>query len=114
MMTQEQVQAMRDELEQLKAENDALKNPAKKERALSVKITEKGGLSVYGMGRFPLTLYKTQWEKLITFIPQIADFITANADKLSVKTTTKVVSNADAHKVVQIQSLGYAPGDDAA
>ncbi len=67
----------------LSAENDALK--AAKHKALSFKVTDKGGLSVYGLGRFPVTLYRGQWERLIKIIPEIQAFIEANADKLSVK-----------------------------
>ena len=58
---------LRKQLETLYAENDALKAKADAKRnvPLSFKIGEKGGLSVYGLGRFPVTLYKSQWKKLI-------------------------------------------------
>jgi len=74
---------MKAELERLRAENEALKKaPAK---ALSLKVSEKGGLSVYGLGRFPVTLYKEQWNKLLAMADDIRAFITANESKLKTK-----------------------------
>lgn len=55
------------------------------ERKLSLKVSEKGAVSLYGMGRFPVTLYGTQWERLIEAAPQITAFLTANAALLSTK-----------------------------
>ena len=52
---------MKKELERLQAENETLKKRSEKE--LSLKVSQKGGVSVYGLGRFPVTLYKEQWEK---------------------------------------------------
>jgi len=46
------------ELERLKAENDALKK--RRSSAVSIKVSEKGAVSVYGLGRFPVTLYQEQ------------------------------------------------------
>ena len=60
MMAETDVQA---ELERLRAENAALKGHAAK--GLRLKVSEKGAVSVYGLGRFPLTLYKEQWEKVL-------------------------------------------------
>ena len=56
-------------------------------RKLTCKVTEKGGLSVYGLGRFPTTLYRSQWEKLLAkdSVDQIAAFIKANDKLLAVK-----------------------------
>jgi hypothetical protein len=71
------------ELERLRAENAALKRASS--RGLGLKISEKGGLSVYGLGRFPVTLYKEQWLKLLDMAEDIRAFITANADKLKTK-----------------------------
>jgi hypothetical protein len=73
-MTQAEMLA---ELNRLKAENEALK-AAKPVQKLTLKIGEKGALSVYGMGRFPVTLYKSQWLKLIEAIDSIKAFIVAN------------------------------------
>jgi hypothetical protein len=71
------------EVERLRAENQALKT--RSERAISLKVSEKGGVSVYGLGRFPVTLYKEQWEKLLTMADDLKRFIQENADKLKVK-----------------------------
>ena len=54
---------LRAEIERLRAENEALKRPERGK--LSLRVSEKGALSVYGMGRFPVTLYKEQWLKLL-------------------------------------------------
>ena len=54
-------------------------------RKLSMKVTDKGGLSLYGLGRFPVTLYRSQWEKLIAAHEDITAFITANAALLTTK-----------------------------
>lgn len=74
---------MKAELEKLRAENQALKKT--KEKGLTMKIGEKGGLSVYGLGRFPVTLYKEQWLRLLAMTDEIRAFIEANADKLKTK-----------------------------
>lgn len=71
------------ELARLRAENDALKKTASK--GLSMKVSEKGGLSVYGLGRFPVTLYKEQWTKLLDMTDDIREFIRANDDRLKAK-----------------------------
>lgn len=52
---------------------------------ISCKVSDKGALSVYGLGRFPTTLYRSQWEKLIANVDQIKAFISANESKLTVK-----------------------------
>jgi hypothetical protein len=67
----------------LQQENEALK--AKANRPLTMKVSDKGALSVYGLGRFPVTLYQQQWLKLIGLSDDIKAFIKANQDKLSVK-----------------------------
>lgn len=76
-------EALKAELDKLKAENEALKKG--KERSVSLKVSEKGGVSVYGMGRFPVTLYKEQWLKLLDMGQEIRDFIAENEDKLKSK-----------------------------
>src|SRR5438445_7365606 len=79
-MTEEQ---MKQELERLRAENTALKQaPAK---GLSMKVSEKGGLSIYGLGRFPVTLYKEQWKKLLELKDDILAFLEANDAQLKTK-----------------------------
>jgi len=71
------------ELERLKAENEALKGKAT--RATSIRVSEKGGVSVYGLGRFPVTLYKEQWLKLLEMAENIRTFIADNEAKLKTK-----------------------------
>lgn len=73
------------ELDRLRAENEALKGASGMNRAVSLKISEKGALSAYGMGRFPVTLYREQWEKLLDAKDQILEFITANDANLKRK-----------------------------
>ena len=72
------------QLNALSEENAKLK-AAVKPKATGMKVTEKGGLSVYGMGRFPVTLYKSQWDVLLAKAEEIKAFIEANKDKLTVK-----------------------------
>ncbi len=74
---------LRAEVERLRAENEALK--AKTSRATTIKVSEKGGVSVYGLGRFPVTLYKEQWLKLLAMADEIKRFILENEDRLKVK-----------------------------
>lgn len=72
------------ELERLKAENAALKKaPAR--GVLSLKVSEKGAVSVYGLGRFPVTLYKEQWLKLLGMTDEIRNFIKENDSRLKAK-----------------------------
>jgi hypothetical protein len=75
------------ELERLRAENAALK--AKGSRAVSLKVSEKGAVSVYGLGRFPVTLYQEQWLKLLDMASEIRDFIRDHASELKVKEPAK-------------------------
>jgi hypothetical protein len=58
---------------------------AKSERKLSLKVSEKGAVSLYGMGRFPVTLYGSQWERLLDHADEVRAFLAANAALLSVK-----------------------------
>ena len=76
---------LKKELERLKAENEALKSKAPKAPKQSMKVSEKGALSVYGMGRFPVTLYKEQWIRLLDMKEEILQFIEANTEKLKTK-----------------------------
>jgi hypothetical protein len=71
------------ELERLKAENERLKN--QRGRAVSLKVSEKGGVSVYGLGRFPVTLYKEQWTKLLAMADEIGEFIKQHDAELKAK-----------------------------
>ncbi len=76
---------MKSELERLRAENEALKNKKSGQGTLSMKVSEKGALSIYGMGRFPVTLYKEQWLKLLAIADDIKKFIGENEAKLKTK-----------------------------
>jgi hypothetical protein len=80
MPTEEQLQA---EIEKLRAENEALKKPSRGQ--MSLRVSEKGALSVYGLGRFPVTLYREQWEKLLGMTDQIRQFIADNDSRLKRK-----------------------------
>jgi hypothetical protein len=76
-------QNLQQELERLRAENEALKKRSAK--GLSLKVSEKGGVSVYGLGRFPVTLYKEQWVKLLGMADDIHAFIRDNEALLKSK-----------------------------
>ena len=80
MPTEEEMQA---EIERLRAENETLKKPVRGQ--MSLKVSEKGALSVYGLGRFPVTLYREQWEKLLAMADQIRQFIQDNTHLLKKK-----------------------------
>ena len=71
------------ELERLRKENEQLKN--RTGRGVSLKVSEKGGVSVYGLGRFPVTLYKEQWARLLDMADDIRTFIKENDAKLKAK-----------------------------
>lgn len=79
-MAQEDPQA---ELERLRTENAALKGRAAK--GLSLKVSEKGAVSVYGLGRFPVTLYQGQWTRLLDMADEIRAFIAEHAAELKTK-----------------------------
>jgi len=74
---------MKAELERLRAENERLKS--RSSRGVSLKVSEKGGVSVYGLGRFPVTLYKEQWTRLLDMADDIRTFIKENDAKLKAK-----------------------------
>jgi hypothetical protein len=81
MPSEEELKA---EIERLRAENQALKKPAARGQ-LSLRVSEKGALSVYGLGRFPVTLYREQWEKLLGLADEIRRFIQENDSLLKKK-----------------------------
>ena len=78
-------QDLRAELERLKAENEQLKSQRGRSVSLSLKVSEKGGVSVYGLGRFPVTLYKEQWTKLLAMADEIRAFIKEHDAQLKAK-----------------------------
>ena len=74
---------MKGELEQLRNENAALRKGVTS--GIRMKVSEKGAVSIYGMGRFPVTLYKEQWLRLLDMATDIRAFIAANEAKLKAK-----------------------------
>ncbi len=73
------------EIERLRAENEKLKN--KPARGLTLKVSEKGGVSLYGVGRFPVTLYKEQWRRILGMATEIEAFIQENESSLKAKSS---------------------------
>ena len=71
------------ELERLRAENDRLKT--QRDQRVNLKVSEKGGVSLYGLGRFPITLYKEQWTKVLDMADEIRRFINDNESRLKTK-----------------------------
>ena len=71
---------LKSEIERLRAENEALKKSTAK--ALSLRVSEKGAVSVYGLGRFPVTLYKEQWLRVLDMAGDIREFIQQNDAQL--------------------------------
>ena len=86
---------MKAELERLRAENAKLKN--KDSSGLSLKVSEKGAVSLYGMGRFPVTLYKEQWLRILASAPEIEAFIRENDSKLKTKEERCPLHPSEAH-----------------
>lgn len=80
------IEEMQAELERLKAENQKLKD---RQQSGTIKVSEKGGISVYGLGRFPVTLYPEQWLRLLGMGDEIKTFIEANRDRLKWKQEDK-------------------------
>jgi len=83
MTLMETDEALKAEIERLRAENASLKKSPRGQ--MSLKVSEKGALSVYGLGRFPVTLYREQWEKLLGLTDQIRTFIQENDHALKKK-----------------------------
>ncbi|HEY6345747.1 MAG TPA: hypothetical protein VIY49_30005 [Bryobacteraceae bacterium] len=80
MASEEELKA---EIEKLRAENEMLRKPARGQ--ISLRVSPKGALSVYGLGRFPVTLYREQWEKLLELADEIRSFIRENDGTLKKK-----------------------------
>ena len=79
----ERLRAENEQLRQivkLRAENESLRGEAA--RGTSLKVSNKGAVSVYGLGRFPVTLYKEQWHRLLGLADEIREFIRVNDEKL--------------------------------
>ena len=71
-----------EEIERLKAENENLKTKKKTSGEIYFKVSAKGALSVYGLGRFPVTLYKEQWERLFAKLDDLRKFIKDHESQL--------------------------------
>ncbi|MGH9524482.1 MAG: hypothetical protein ACRD3E_18320 [Terriglobales bacterium] len=72
--------------EELKAKVAELERKQTRQRgALEFRVSEKGAVSVYGMGRFPVTLYYEQWQRLLEAAPQLKEFLEENKSKLKLK-----------------------------
>lgn len=78
-------ESMQEELERLRAENEKLKTKKTVKKEITFKVSQKGAVSVYGMGRFPVTLYKEQWQRLLEKKDEILEFIKENEDSLTTK-----------------------------
>ena len=81
----EQNENVASELERLRAENERLKQQGTKAGGLTFRVSEKGAVSVYGLGRFPVTLYQEQWDKLLAQVDELRQFIDANRASLKKK-----------------------------
>jgi hypothetical protein len=77
--------ADREELERLRKENEQLKQQVQRGKTLELRVSQKGALSVYGLNRFPVTLYKEQWEKLLDISDRIREFIKEHEGELAVR-----------------------------
>ncbi len=86
------------EIQALRTANSALvqKAAAKANRPITCKVSEKGAVSVYGLGRFPVTLYASQWRKLLGSVPEIQAFLDENKGKLAEKPATPEAAAAPA------------------
>ena len=85
MSTEEPDKNVLEELERLRAENDHLRKSREATHGLTFRVSEKGAVSVYGMGRFPVTLYQEQWDKLLSAIDDLKAFIETNRHRLKKK-----------------------------
>jgi len=71
------------ELERLRNENAALKGGQRS--GITFRVSEKGAVSVYGLGRFPVTLYQEQWDRLLDAANDLRAFIDVNRERLKKK-----------------------------
>ena len=85
MDDREQEKQLRAELARLQAENQALSAVAQNRREVSLRVSQKGAVSLYGLGRFPVTLYQEQWLKLLDYEDQIRQFIVREASQLKTR-----------------------------
>jgi hypothetical protein len=85
MSTEDPEKEVREELERLRAENQVLRKAQEAPHGLSFRVSEKGAVSVYGLGRFPVTLYQEQWDRLLSGIDDLRGFIESNRPRLKKK-----------------------------
>ena len=101
---------MQQAIEALKAENEALKARVNKPIGkLTLKVSEKGAVSVYGLGRFPVTLYREAWLALVGIVPEIKSFIDAHKAELD-----KAAEGKDARKAANVAARAAAAAAPAA
>lgn len=93
-------QDLQAQLDKLNAENKALKAGGKTVHGFSLKVSEKGAVSIYGLGRFPITLYKEQLRKLLAGGPELEAFMVAN---------DKALRNKDDPKPTPVAAPAAAP-----
>ncbi|HVM97910.1 MAG TPA: hypothetical protein VMT89_16060 [Candidatus Acidoferrales bacterium] len=84
-MAEEESRNLQDELDRLRRENEQLKARRTSGGEITLRVSEKGAVSVYGLGRFPVTLYQEQWEKLLRHTDEIREFIETNREHLKKK-----------------------------
>ena len=77
--------AEREELERLRQENEQLRRKVERGKTLELRVSPKKALSVYGLNRFPVTLYKEQWERLLDISDTIREFIKQHESELAVR-----------------------------
>lgn len=90
----QQFESIEQELAFLREQNQKLRQA--QHTGLGMKVSTKGALSVYGLGRFPITLYKSQWATLIDRLPAIQEFIKANGEQLKDKPVKEPVREDEA------------------
>lgn len=83
--TEKRELTMQEQLDALRAENEALKAKGKRTQTISCKVSAKGAISVYGLGKFPVTLYASQWTKVNEFMPKLLAYATEHKSELADK-----------------------------
>ena len=89
-MTEQEIIAMQERIKQLEAQ------VARKAPSGHLKVSEKGGVSFYGLGRFPVTLYMEQWKSLAEKMPDVLSFIEAHKAELKAKPVKSDAASASA------------------
>lgn len=79
-------------IKELERRNKELEEQLSAKNKLSLKVSAKGAVSIYGLGRFPVTLYQTQWTRLFEYMPEVKKFIDANSGRLANKGDIKAAA----------------------